>query len=273
MQFVVANGLTDFLDSFLSSFYSFLQQSVTVSATDLQVTSGELVKVNTVFDYLGVFCVGIATIYFIIELNKTLALDGRDLNIKSFMAPLLKYAIVLCVALNSAKIVSWLLDLNNAVVEWGGTILTLNTKELNGDGGAFDDYSLIIKCLLFLPLMLYWLVASIITLIFKFKTITYRIELLIRAAFAPVAFTDLYNGMNSRTVAYIKGMIGMALYGLAFFLVPMIANSIMVSDWAGNYTLTGVVSLLFELAELLLVPIASIGCLSVARNVIKEALG
>lgn len=277
MQFVVAaNGLDDIFNSFLNSFYEYLRQSVLVKKTDLQITSGELDKVNVVFNYLGVFCIGIATIYFILELNKTLALDGRDLNIKSFMAPLLKYAIVLCVAFNSAKIVGWLLTLNNVVVGWGKDILTLTELNVDGeDNSLFGSMNLITKCLMFLPLMLYWLIACIVRLIFKFKTITYRIELLVRAAFAPVAFTDLYNGMNSRTVSYIKGMIGMALYGLAFFLVPMLADAIYTTDLASwiDHGAGGITDILFYLAEVLLVPIASIGCLSVARNVIKEALG
>jgi hypothetical protein len=274
MQFLVAsNPINDILNDFVTTFYEYLEASVTVSDTDLQITSGELDKVNVVFNYLGVFCIGIATIYFILELNKTLALDGRDLNIKSFMAPLLKYAIVLCFAFNSAKIVGWLLSLNNSVVTWGKSNLTASSHITKEDGGLFDSMSLITKCLMFLPLMLYWLVACIVRLVFKFKTITYRIELLVRAAFAPVAFTDLYNGMNSRTVSYIKGMIGMALYGLAFFLVPMLANAVYATDLSKVGNIHGITDLLFYFSEVLLIPIASIGCLSVARNVIKEALG
>ena len=85
------------------------------------IKSGEagevlLSTVNVVWHYLAIIGIGMTLIYFLIEINQKLALEGRDLTLKSIFAPILKLFVAIVILSAGAEIMSWILSLNDIMI-------------------------------------------------------------------------------------------------------------------------------------------------------------
>ena len=283
MNLITDNGFVigSAFDFFISSILGFIGEITVLSPNSLTIKSEYIIDaINSLLNYLYVFTLGLAIIYFIFELNQQLALDGRDMNMKTFFAPFLKLLFFVAILSQGPKIVGWILDANNGLINWASTNFIINIDDLtdpsSGYGNDVADFfstgiSFITGILMIFPMLLLFITGMIVKLIFFYKTLTYKMEVLLRVCFFPLALCDVYNGQNSRAISYLKGLLGMGLYGMCFIIIPKL--SIVVSSLTALGTTSNILELIEMLFMSLMGPIASIGMLSIARNVIKEALG
>lgn len=255
-----------------------MANTVTIDPNNLKFSGDTttLAFVNSIWSLFALLGVGLSIIYFLIEMNRKLALEGHDLSIKSAFAPFLKLMIAIVVLSKAPDIVGWIMGWGDKLIDEVNSIISADT-ELGG--GAYDDIKkeveslgLIDSVLIFLPLLIAWIVSMVCSLIWWYKTISYKIEVYFRVAISPVAYADIYSGQNSTAIRWTKGWIGTMLYGMAFLVIPNIVTRL-VADMSISFvtdsTLWGLVKSVFYA---LIAPIAALGTLSVAKQLTKEVI-
>lgn len=244
------------------------------------IKSGEagqvlLSTVNVVWQYLAIIGIGMTLIYFLIEINQKLALEGRDLTLKSIFAPILKLFVAIVILSAGAEIMSWILSLNDIMigeiaskVEKGNTDIIVEV--MKSWENCLGETGFILKLLIFLPLILTFIIAQVCQLVWWYKTITYKLEFLFRISITPVAFADVYSGQNSNVFKWLKGFIALELYAVGICVVPSIAGQLLAFD---AFQTKDIFDFIPYLASCLLLPIASLGIMGTIKQATKEALG
>lgn len=72
--------------------------------------------VKEIYNYLAIAGIAFTLVYFLMEMNEKLALEGRDLTMKSFFAPFLKLMVAIAVISQSGKIVSSIIMFNDTFI-------------------------------------------------------------------------------------------------------------------------------------------------------------
>ena len=123
--------------------------------------------VRTVWGYIGFFGMALTLIYFIIEINSKLAIEGaQNMTMKSFMAPFIKLAFACVILYNGGNIVGALLSVNDAMVDKAKIVFTEDAiEDTDGDGipddnqeifdnmnDTFKDFGLVEKALIIIVL-------------------------------------------------------------------------------------------------------------------------
>lgn len=243
--------------------------------------------VNTVWKYLAFFGVALTLVYFLIELNSKLALEGaQNMTMKSFMAPFLKLVIACVVLTNGAKIVGSLLSVNDKMVDWAKTGILSDKVAVDKDKDGvpdkqedvfdglldnFKDFNIVEKGIIIIVTVLVWVVSMILSLAWIFKAIMYKLEVLWRTAITPVALADVYSGNHSNALRWLKGFIGLSLYAMAFMAMPRVAAILAFN--AGSADEAGIWGLLKILISTLIAPFAALGVMGTIKQMCKEALG
>lgn len=252
--------------------------------------------INQMFSYFAIIGLGFSIIYFLLEINRRYGFEGNDITLKTFGAPLLKFVASLIVLMNYSKFVSWILAFHNGIIvkvrgwEFFGTEKPLSAKvsdivdTINNE--IVGNLGLLALLVFMIPLVACLLVTLICSFVWWYKAIGYKIEFLFRVGLSPIAAADIYGvGLSSGTMRWLKGLIAMSLYGVAFLLVPKIGMGIVLSDWgdavkalrdaataSGKEELEILWGVIKAMVQLIVVPIAEIGVLGAARNATKEVL-
>lgn len=232
-------------------------------ADSLKISPNIMAFVNIIWEYFMIIGIGMTLIYFLMEMNRKLALEGRDLNMKSMFAPFLKLMIAIAVLSQGAKIVTWLITYGNNLVDYANThfitALTAGGSGTNGVTGEdiISGLGFFSKLLLVIPALLMWVISMICSLVWLYKALGFKIELLFRTAITPIALADIYSGQNANAVRWLKGFLGMAIYAMSFIVIPRIGGALAAQELAASDDLWEV---LRNLAQFLIVPIAEIGC-------------
>lgn len=241
------------------------------------VKSGaELLKlIDVLWQYLMIVAIGMTLVYFLMEMNEKFALEGRDLNMKSFFLPFLKLMIAIAVLSQGAKLVGLILSINDTLVSWADTnfILTASSstaeflKQIKSIVKAQDFIPLVLICI---PLTVCWVISMALTLVWWYKAITYKLEVLFRVGISPIALADVYSGHNSVAVKWLKGFLVLGIYAMSMIILPRIAMMMAVVDMSN---ITDIWGALKAILQCLIVPFAALGCMSLSRQAAKEALG
>ncbi len=267
------------MDDFLESLLDFIidsSRSVSLDPDYLIVSDGSLEIVNSVWAYLRLIGIGLTLVYFLAEINRMMVFEGRDVTYKTVLVPFLKLALAYFVLSKGALIVSWILTFNNTLISYAdanflGTSAGLGTAGISSEG-IIDGMGFWEKILFVIPCLLLWFCTVILSLVFIYKSFTYKLELLLRTCFAPVALADIYSGQHANAVRYLKGFLAHVLYGACFIIIPRMGNSLFVADMDSMIFSDGM-SYIIYFFFCLLAPLAEIGILSAAKQVTKEALG
>lgn len=230
------------------------------------LTSG---AVATIYDFLRIIGMGLTIIYFIIEMNQKLALEGRDLNMKSAFAPFLKLMIAIAAIQYSGKIVSWILRLNDLFIEKVAVTNEINTagfEQAIRDSVKGAGFFLLAFAMLLLLIMM--VVSIVLKLVWMYKAVMYKLELLFKLALLPIAVSDVYQGANSSAIKYLKGFFVLGIVGASCVALPGLAINIAMTNVARGDVWTAVAGL----GQLLVAPFAAIAGTSVAKQLAKEAL-
>lgn len=230
------------------------------------LTSG---VVSTIYDFLRIIGMGLTIIYFLIEMNQKLALEGRDLNIKSAFAPFLKLMIAIAAIQYSGKIVGWILRLNDLFIGKVAVTEEVDTKGFeqairsSAESGGF-----FLLAFAMLPLLIMMVVSIVVKLVWMYKAVMYKLELLFKLALLPIAVSDVYQGANSSAIKYLKGFLVLGIVGASCVALPGLAINIALAKVATGDVWTAIAGL----GQLLVAPFAAIAGTSVAKQLAKEAL-
>lgn len=241
-----------------------------------------------VWNYLALVGIGLSLIYFLLEMNQKLALEGRDLNLKSFFSPFLKLMVSIAVLANGDTIVSMLLSLNDNFINAANDALVYasgtdpSTVALRDSIKAIvEDHGILFNLALCVPIFACYAIGMVLCLVWWFKAIVYKMEVLFRVSITPLAFCDVYSGQNSNAIRYLKGFLVLGIYAGSMILLPRIglmlgvegyfeaANDLAADTSAGN--IFGLIKALLMLS--FVVPFAALSCANLARTAAKEALG
>lgn len=263
-----------------------------LDASSLTFGAGRPVAMNIlgqVWDYLALVGIGLSLIYFLLEMNQKLALEGRDLNLKSFFAPFLKLMVSIAVLATGAKIVGALLSLNDSFINAANNALgdlshysdpaTVDLR--NSIKDIVEAHGILYSLALIIPLFACYVISMALCLVWWFKAIVYKLEVLFRVSITPLALCDVYSGQHSNAIRYLKGFLVLGVYAGSMILLPRIgitvgANEIVTAAQeltadtsAGN--IFGLIKALMMLT--FVVPFAALSCSNLARTAAKEALG
>ena len=246
---------------------------------DLILEQSNIEIAQTMYRYFLVIGIGMTIVYFLMEMNKQYALQARDLNIKTIGVPFLKLLTAIAVLAKGADIISWILSFNNGLITYAKNNFILQSKDLNevfngvsGDtlvGGA--SFMTLIGMLV--PALICWLVGIVVGLVFKYKTLTYKMELIFRTGIAPIALGDVYSGENSTAIKYLKRFLALGLYGMAFVVIVNIGASMIGSGVTGTLTGAGGLEAIKVMLQCLIIPFAELGALGIAKQACSEVLG
>lgn len=254
--------------------------------------------IKNMWNYLALIGIGMTVIYFLIEINQKLAIEGaQNMTLKSFMSPFLKLAIAIVILINGANITLTLLNINDAFVNYAsGQINTDETTEgESGESGGgdededsetagmtqaqadvyedimkeVDELGLLQAAIFCFILIIAYFFSLLISLVWMFKAITYKLEVLYRIGITPVALADVYSGSHSNAFRWLKGFLALALYAMAIIALPKLATLLGASSLAHAEGLWGLVKALFTL---FVAPFAALGVASTVKQTCKEAL-
>lgn len=242
----------------------------------LTFTQEDVNLVKSIWDYFAIVGIGMTLIYFLMEMNRKLALEGGDLNFKSFFSPFLKLMIAVAVLSQSANIVGWILDFNNAMLTGIDTsaITAAATDDLADTiDGLIEKVNVLgffAAIALLLPILICALCSLIVNVIWLWKGMIYKLEVLFRIGITPIACADIYSGANSTAIRYLKNFLALGIYAVSFVILPKLSASLSVSGIANSDSFFGVVN---SLVGLIVAPFAAISCSSAVKTAAKEALG
>lgn len=278
------------------------------SMNDLTIGNTILEFSSKIWGYFAIVGLGLTMIYFLFEMNQKLALEGRDINIKSFMSPFLKFAIAVILLSQGTKIVGSIIGFHNYTVKKADQMQTIALSEsdliaLNGDGGNSEvtetpDSSItneqarekvkekisgmgLWESLAIFPFVLImYLIQLILSLVWKYKALTYKLEFLWKIGITPVALSDIYNGSHSNAFRWIKGLIATAIYGASFILLVKLGSWVsygsyvdMVNNvFTDSFSFSAFISQIGYLLSFVIIPFAELGVLSAVKQATKEAL-
>lgn len=231
--------------------------------------------IDQIWDYVFIIGLGMTLIYFLLEVNQKLALEGRDLTMKSFFAPFLKLLIAVAVMANGAKVVSWLLTFNNTFVSYVDSNLTLSISPNDSDvydamRDALLNMDIISKVIAALPLLLCWGITLALQIVWIYKAIAYKLEVVWRVGITPIALADVYSGQQSHALRYLKNFLVLGIYAASMITLPRIANTLVLNT---AVTVDNLFDIFAAFAQMIMAPFAALGALSVAKTAAKEALG
>lgn len=249
----------------------------------LNFAQNDVSIIQGVWDYFAIVGIGMTLIYFLMEMNRKLALEGGDLNFKSFFSPFLKLVIAIAVLSQAAKIVGWILSFNNTMLT--GLQTAVSTGGTGGTEGTEGTTTYLYDPILdkigfwgglgmLLPMTGCMLISIVLKVVWSYKVILYKLEVLFRVGITPIACADIYSGANSTAVRYLKGFLVLGIYGASMVILPELSQLLAftgIENAVDDVNIWGIVMGIVESA--LIAPFAALTCTNVVKTAAKEALG
>lgn len=264
-------------------------------------------KGRSVYKFFCIIGILLTVAYFIIELNKTMLVQGGDFTIKTFYAPFMKFAIGIIMILILGDLIIYFAGFNNAIVEefrdinvasggtgaevvwsttedsfssvpdgWTGDKYRFLKMDSSGNFQGVDELATQIKEMsLFSRLagvcntLLIGLGAAVASLVMMYQAISRKLEMILRTVFFPLSAGDIFEGSHSGMIKYYKKMLALALSGLGMIMIIAIGTSLQMSMMGAGVQFTSLKSLL----SLILVPLAEAGMCATVKTVCNDALG
>lgn len=280
----------DIVSDLLETIIGVIMDCSGTSPEMLKISDNTLSLIRPLWNELCLFGLGLSLIYFIIELNKIYAFEGRDMNMKSMLKPFLKLGFAVVALSCGARVINVFLEWHNSFIDTidaslsgymadpsfttssGAVIAPATIAEQMVDDMGFGTK---IASLLFLPIA--WCISAVLIFIWNFKAYGYQFEMLYRVGITPVALADIYSGQNANAIRWLKGFIGLALYGIAFVVIPRLGVLVSVDQFRASVDMLGggdlgLFAMLSAIIGLLIVPIAELGVMGTIKQLCKEAM-
>jgi hypothetical protein len=282
------------MDNFLAGMFNWVIETIFAltgaTASQLEITQTSINFVAEIWDYFILLGLGLTVVYFIIDLNKKWMFEGQNLSLKTMMLPFFKLIIAVIVMANAGWLFGALCSFSNGFARFleGLSIGNSLTPNVNDVGGTMiKQFGFWEKIIMLFPLIIGFAVSVVCNLVWAYKALVYKIELVVRVAFAPVALADVYSGMNASAIKFIKGTLALILYGGCLIIIPKLTLAVGADNFlnmmdeisttvasADFVTKTSnVFNVILSWIGLIICPIAGIGLTGAAKTITKEALG
>lgn len=270
----------------------------------LDGTSGTIVSsIWDAFMFLGI-CLSV--VYFILEINRTWVFEAQNMTYKTVLTPIIKLGISLSVLSKGEWLIGWILQLYNSAISTFAdavatedTMLNLVTTEDEGVKAikeSFSGWGLFFMLMLLLVLLLVSVINVVLKVVWWYKCILVKLELLVRIMVTPVAIGDIYQGRNSNMVRWLKGFLALGLYAGCMIVLPILSASIAMDMFKVNMQagflqfvvgeegiapsgikIVATAGLDFfgyirAMAGIMVSPFVALGAVSIAKQLSKEAL-
>lgn len=244
----------------------------------LKFTDLEISTANLIWGHLAIIGVSFAVIYLIMDLNRAAFMAASNWTMQSLISPLLKFGACMFVIQYGADFVSRILGFGNWFIDTVAQDVEAQAAGLtDAEIEVFKDMNLGAAIAFLLGCMIFWLVSMVVSVIFLYKAVVWKIEVVIRAGVTPVILGDVWEGKNSGAVRWLKKLAGCVMYGGAFLLVMKVGSDLSADNFAGlgdaeDLVETGglLLNCFGALAGMLVIPIAEIGALSIAKQACME---
>lgn len=244
----------------------------------------EISLIGEMWNYFAIVGIAMTLIYFLLEMNRKFALEGGDLTIKSFFAPFLKLMIAVGILAQGDKIIILILGLNNGMANaangWfsGGSFQEKLNAKMAELTSVFGSWGILNLTAIITPLLLGFIISMVLKLVWWYKGLVYKLEVVFRIGLAPVALADVYSGQNSGAIRYLKGFLALGIYGAALVALPNLSMQLAVlsfdaasSEIDFGTAIWGTLAGFFQIA--FVAPFAALSCANAVRTAAKEALG
>lgn len=264
-----------------------IQQVIDLSGTSaeqIKIDQTQIALIDPIWHYFILFGVFLTIVYFIIEINKKWAFEGQMITIKTIFIPFAKLIIAIILMANAANIFGVIAGFNNSFADWSENLSSSFTNSESGQGvGAtiMNSLDFWAKVIIMFPIIMAFAVTLICNLVWIYKALLYKVELIVRIAFAPIALADIYSGLSSTAIKYIKGTISLVLYGGCLIMLPKLCIMIGLGDFliswntlvAGGIDAKSIFDIIVNWLKIIIAPIAAIGLSSAAKTILKETVG
>lgn len=231
---------------------------------------------TSIMGYFALLGLGLSLVYFLIEINQKIAFERNDFTIKSFSVPFLKLMASYAILCNIDVIVSSLASIGNAFISWAGNFdIAFSPDDLNL---PLDGMGFFMAIVMLIPMLIMMLVTIVCSLVWKYKAISFKLELLFRIGYSPIAYADVYSGQNSQALKWSKAFLGTLLYGASMLLIVKLGGAIATTQLAASLLalqddgFENTWLFIKNLAAMIVYPIAELGAIGAVRQVIREAL-
>ena len=119
-------------------------------------------------------------------------------------------------------------------------------------------------------LLLCWGITLALQIVWIYKAIAYKLEVVWRVGITPIALADVYSGQQSHALRYLKNFLVLGIYAASMIILPRIANTLVLNT---AVTVDNLFDIFAAFAQMIMAPFAALGALSVAKTAAKEALG
>lgn len=218
-----------------------------------------------------------AIMYFLIEMNEAIFRAQSSWSIQQLGGPLLKLGAMFMVIENGQTIVNAVKEAGNGFIDVClGSLTPENTTTVTMDQATLDmmkDLKIGTALIFVIATLIIWVATSIVKFIFIYKSIVYKIELILRISFTPVIMGDFWEGKHSNGVRWLKKLFGCFMYGGSFILILIIGQHLGTTISLDG--LTGDEDIWDSLLSIVygcVVPIAMVGTLGAAKSACMEIM-
>jgi hypothetical protein len=274
----------------VKDYLSFSKDSLGLSSSFL------LEVINTIWKYFSGAGMGLALIYFLVELNNKMGFENGNVTLKTFFMPFAKLSLAMLLLSASPYIMSQMLAFNDTFVDTMATSFSIDTSTSADDTGTGADDTgtgaddtdtdtgtgtgttiiekLVNQATFFqqvgvlLPLLLLWMISLVANFIWMYKALAYKLELVFKISLTPLAIVDCYNTNSTAVIKWVKSVLGLVIYGGILMLLSRVAllniadatEDMSILDWVANIVTSFV--LVF----------VALGVSGTVKQVCKEAL-
>ena len=238
---------------------------------------------TTLWNYFEPLGMILIMIYFCVDLSKTQLEQRGDMTIQSAFAPFLKLLSGLVIISQGKQILSGFLGMNNSMMNWIESADLWNvtgTDPATSLSGTFmeicSDLKLLQAIIIVVAMLIVFLLSRLCYLVIQYQAISRKIEMVIRGGLMPIAIGDVYKGLDSNGVRYMKKFVALCLWGLAMMATVQIGNGLcvsnMVSMFSGSFT-DDPFRLIETLLSTIVFPLAEAGMASASKQVCMDVMG
>lgn len=213
--------LSGYVYGFIGSGYGFVPSL-------LRFNSDEFGIATQLWTYISIIGIGITIIMFLADLDKTMFMMQGNFTWSKFFEPFWKFIVALLIISNGGAIVSWIVGFNNWFINITETLtvsgsfasVPLDSSSMNACivamATGMDFWTAIFATL---AMFIVFVVGLVPALVMAYNALTRKFEFILRIGFAPIAMADVYKGMDSTSVRYIKKLLALVFYGGGMVLV------------------------------------------------------
>lgn len=239
--------------------------------------------INTIWDYFRLAGMGIAIIYFLMELNNKMGFESGNVTMKTFVMPFCKLALAILMLSYSPTLMSNMFSINDGFIDAvnGISVTSTTSTETGTDADAdapdpagikekVEKSGLLTQIGYLLPLLLAWLIGMITNLIWIYKALAYKIELVFKISLTPLAIVDCYNTNSTAVIRWVKSVLGLVIYGGCLMLLSRLAFLTLETEAFSPDTTFW--DWFLSLAKCFVMPFVMLGVSGTIKQVCKEAL-